>query len=218
MVGLDAMWHDADDALVRCLELAHQSFLARGLPVGCVIAGSNGERVSEGRNRAYDPLGGTDRLQRTPLAHAEMNALAAVDTGAELGGMTLWSSHQPCSMCAAACEFTGVGRVRFIAPDPSDDDDHADPDGIETEWVVVANLLFLSGVAAYSGQESSMIIRAGHREPEIVELMRATGDAALRQAGLRAALTTAWPAVEAAARERRERRERQARRSREEGN
>jgi len=31
---------------------------------------------------------------------------------------------------AAACEFTGVGRVRFIAPDPSDDDDHADPDGI----------------------------------------------------------------------------------------
>jgi tRNA(Arg) A34 adenosine deaminase TadA len=59
-----------------------------------------------------------------------MNALAAVDTAAELGGMTLWSSYQPCSVCAAACEFTGVGRVRFIAPDPSDDDDHADPDGI----------------------------------------------------------------------------------------
>ena len=54
-------------------------------------------------------------------------------------------------MCAAACEFTGVGRVVFIAPDPSASDSGEDPDGIETEWIVVANLLFLSGVAAYCG-------------------------------------------------------------------
>jgi hypothetical protein len=39
--------------------------LAGGLPVGSVIAGNNGERISEGRNRAYDPAGGTDR-QREP--------------------------------------------------------------------------------------------------------------------------------------------------------
>ena len=45
-----------------------------------------------------------------------MNALAGVDTGTELDGMTLWSSHRPCLMCAAACEFTGVGAVVFIAP------------------------------------------------------------------------------------------------------
>ena len=204
--GLDAMWHDADDALVRCLELAHESFLAGGLPVGSVIAGNNGERISEGRNRAYDPAGGTDRLQRTPIAHAEMNALAAVDTATELGPLTLWSSHRPCLMCAAACEFTGVGSVNFIAPDPSDDDGYEDPDGIEPEWVVVANLLFLSGVAAYSGSSSPMIIRAGQREPEIVDLMRGVGDAALRQAALHDALALAWPNVEAAARDRRKRR------------
>ena len=36
-------------------------------------------------------------------------------------------------MCAAACEFTGVGVVNFIAPDPSDDDLGEDPDGIATE-------------------------------------------------------------------------------------
>jgi tRNA(Arg) A34 adenosine deaminase TadA len=84
-----------------------------------VIVTSNGERVGEGRNRAYDPAGGTDRLQRTPIAHAEMNALAAISTGTELGDLTLRSSHQPCLTCAAACEFTGVGRVAFVAPDPS---------------------------------------------------------------------------------------------------
>src|SRR6185437_6014252 len=123
----------AGPALVRCLELAHQSFLAGGLPVGSVIVARDGQRVSEGRNRAYDPAGGPDRLQRTPIAHAELNALAGVETGAELAVMTLWSSHQPCSMCAAACEFTGVGEVRFIAPDPADADAGPDPDGVEAE-------------------------------------------------------------------------------------
>ena len=117
-----------------------------------------------------------------------MNALAGIDTGTEPGGMTLWSSHRPCMMCAAACEFTGVGTVIFIAPDPSDDNGGEDPDGIETEWVIAANLLFLSGVAAYSGSSSPMIVRAGQREPEITHLMRIAGETALRQPALRDAL------------------------------
>jgi tRNA(Arg) A34 adenosine deaminase TadA len=170
-----------------------------------VIVAAGGERVSEGRNRAYDPAGGADRLQRTPIAHAEMNALAGVDTGTDLGGMTVWSSHRPCLMCAAACEFTGVGAVIFIAPDPSDDDLGDDPEGIETEWVIAANLLFLSGVAAYSGPSSSMIVLARQREPEITSLMRIVGDTALRQPVLRDALAPAWPDIQAAARERRSR-------------
>ena len=208
MTGLETTWRDADPALLRCLELAHQSFLAGGLPVGSVIVTRDGERISEGRNRAYDPAGGADRLQRTPIAHAEMNALAGVDTGTELDGMTLWSSHQPCLMCAAACEFTGVGAVVFIAPDPSDDDGGEDPDGIAAEWIVVANLLFLSGVAAYSGSASPMIARAEQREPEVIQLMRIAGDAALRQPALRDALGPTWADIEAAAMERRSRRAR----------
>jgi len=202
---LDAMRQAAGPALVRCLELAHQSFLAGGLPVGSVIVARDGERVSEGRNRAYDPAGGADRLQRTPIAHAEMNALASVATGADLGSMTLWSSHRPCLMCAAACEFTGVGAVAFIAPDPSDPSPGPDPDGVETEWVVVASWLFLSGVAAYRGPSSPVIARAAQREPEITALMRAPGDTALRQASLRGALAPAWPAIRAAAQARRSR-------------
>ena len=197
------MWRQADAALLRCLELAHQSFLAGGLPVGSVIVARGGEKVSEGRNRAYDPTGGADRLQRTPIAHAEMNALAGIDTGTDLGGKTLWSSHRPCTMCAAACELTGVGAVIFIAPDPSDDDLGEDPDEIATEWVIAANLLFLSGVAAYSGSSSPMIARAGQREPEITNVMRIVGDTALRRSALRDALAGAWPDIQAAARKRR---------------
>jgi tRNA(Arg) A34 adenosine deaminase TadA len=207
MPGIDVMWRAAEGALLRCLELAHESFLAGGLPVGSVIIGRDGAAVSQGRNRAYDPVGGPDRLQRTPIAHAEMNALAAVDIAAELDGMTLWSSHRPCLMCAAACEFTGVGRVAFIAPDPSDDDDIKDPDGIEPEWIVLANLLFLSGVAAYSGSSAPMLIRARRREPEVIHLMDITGDATLRRPSLRDALTPVWPEIAAAAAERRNRRD-----------
>jgi tRNA(Arg) A34 adenosine deaminase TadA len=208
VTGLEATWRDADPALPRCLELAHQSLLAGGLPVGSVIVTRDRERISEGRNRAYDPAGGADRLQRTPIAHAEMNALAGVDTGTGLDGMTLWSSHQPCLMCAAACEFAGVGTVVFIAPDPSDDDGGEDPDGIAAEWIVVANLLFLSGVAAYSGSASPMIARAEQREPEVIQLMRVTGDAALRKPTLRDALEPTWADIQAAATERRSRRAR----------
>ena len=108
-------------------------------------------------------------------------------------------------MCTAACEFTGVGRVVFVAPDPSDDDGNADPGGIEPEWIVVANLLFLAGIAASSDPSSSMIVRARQREPEVVELMHRVGDSALRQAALRDALSPAWPAIETAARQRRAR-------------
>ena len=45
------------------------------------------------RTSPFSRAGGADRLQCTPIAHAEMNALAGIATGAELGRLTLWSSH-----------------------------------------------------------------------------------------------------------------------------
>jgi tRNA(Arg) A34 adenosine deaminase TadA len=85
-----------------------------------------------------------------------MNALAGIQTGTELGGMTLWSSHRPCMMCAAACEFTGVGAVIFMGPDPSDDDGREDPDGIEAEWVIAV------GAPAASTSRCPCARLAGH--------------------------------------------------------
>src|ERR1017187_3427247 len=134
MSGLDAMWHEADDALLRCRDLAHESFLGGGVPVGSVIAGSNGERVSEGRNPAYDPAGGTDQLQCTPVAHAEMNALAAVETGTDLASLTLWSSQRPCVLCAAACEFTGAGSVAFTRDGDANMLTGVSADGADDVW------------------------------------------------------------------------------------
>jgi tRNA(Arg) A34 adenosine deaminase TadA len=54
MADIDTSWPVADPALLRCLELAHASLLAGGLPCGAVVVDGDGMLVSEGRNRAYD--------------------------------------------------------------------------------------------------------------------------------------------------------------------
>jgi hypothetical protein len=109
-------------------------------------------------------------------------------------------------MCSAACAFTGVGVVDFVAPDPSDPDTYPDPDGMPAEWIVVANLLFLTGVANYSGPSAPMIARAREREPEIADMMALTDIAELSRPTLRAALSALWPQISVAADRRRQRR------------
>jgi tRNA(Arg) A34 adenosine deaminase TadA len=132
-----------------------------------------------------------------------MNALARMATSADLSAMTLWSTHQPCSMCAAACEFVGVGAVRFLAPDPSAT--HADPGGAGGEWLIVANLLFLAGIRAYSGATAPIIVRARDREPETTDLLNGTTSDQLRTDTLLAALAPIWTQVVSASQRRQDR-------------
>ncbi|HST65983.1 MAG TPA: nucleoside deaminase [Mycobacteriales bacterium] len=155
MDNFAAAWAALDAAPRRALELAYTALTSGGLPVGAVLVDAGGAIVAEGRNRAYDPPGGPDVLQGTPLAHAELNVLAAVPTDRDLSPDTLWSTHEPCSMCAAAAAFTGVGAVRHVAPDPwavaagrpaSDSVPLGAP-----EWALVAGVLFVLGVAARVG-------------------------------------------------------------------
>jgi tRNA(Arg) A34 adenosine deaminase TadA len=158
-------WDALDPAPRRALELAYESLVVGGLPVGGVLADAGGAIVAEGRNRAYDPRGGPDALQGTPLAHAELNVLAAVPTDRDLGPDTLWSTHEPCSMCAAAADFTGVGTVRYVAPDPwavaaapapTAAGARAVPLG-DPRWAAVAGVLFVLGVAARVGVGSPTV-------------------------------------------------------------
>jgi tRNA(Arg) A34 adenosine deaminase TadA len=157
-----AAWQALHPAFRRSLELAHQSLIAGGLPVGAALTDPAGVVVADGRNRAYDPPGGVDPLQGTPLAHAEMNTLAVARTDWELAECTLWSTQQPCGMCDAVAAFTGVGQVRYLAPDPWAVVHYGGVDATpqpiaptegpgEPVWAVSANVLFLLGVAARMG-------------------------------------------------------------------
>ncbi|HZD70217.1 MAG TPA: deaminase [Actinomycetes bacterium] len=171
-----AAWHDLDPPARRALELAYESLAGSGLACGAVITDADSHRIAEGRNRAYDPPGGPDALQGTPLAHAEMNAFAAVPTGRELAGCTLLSTQQPCSMCAAAAAFLEVGTVRYLAPDPSalasGQPDNAISVGPAADlWVVTANLLFLLSIASKAGVDHPTVVGNHELEPETTEVV-----------------------------------------------
>lgn len=195
-----AAWRDTAVAVRRSMELAHQSLVAGGLPIGSVVLDHGGRIIAEGRNRAYDAPGGVDRLQRCPIAHAEMNALAKISTETDLSATTLYSTHRPCLMCAAACEFTGVGVVRWVAPDPSDPANAADPADADHRWLVAANLWFLAGVLARRGPRAPTVVRAHSREPETATLLAAVDPATLRaKPTLWTALDPLWPRVTDAA-------------------
>ncbi len=161
-------WARLDTAPRRALKLAHEALASGGLAVGSVLIDSEASIVAEGRNHAYDPPGGRQILQRTPIAHAEMNALAAVETGRALADDTLWSTQEPCAMCAAAAAFVGVGHVRYLAPDPwaIAAEVSGATEGLDTRradvqpiWLVAVNLLFLLSVAPRQGLRHPTIVR-----------------------------------------------------------
>lgn len=102
----DARW------IARCLELAALAAAADEVPVGAVVV-LGGRIVGEGRNRVEE--------RRSPLAHAEMealqHALAAVGEK-RLPEAELFCTLEPCFLCAGAALHTRVRRVVFGARDP----------------------------------------------------------------------------------------------------
>lgn len=160
-------WHAVDAAFRGALAEAWTSLVSRGLPVGAVVSSRDGVELAKGRNRVYDPRGGSDPLQKTPLAHAEMNALAAVPSDTDLSRCILYSTHQPCSMCQAAADFIEVGEVRFLVSDPSavePSDRYSFTPDVDGRFGLGANVMFLHNIAWVAGPDSEIL--AGNRVSE----------------------------------------------------
>jgi tRNA(adenine34) deaminase len=105
---------DAGDArwMQRCLELARAAMAAGEVPVGAVVVLAD-RAVGEGRNRCEE--------LRSPLAHAEMEALqqALAAVGEKrLPAATLYCSLEPCFQCTGALLHARVARIVFAARDP----------------------------------------------------------------------------------------------------
>lgn len=102
----DARW------MARCLELARAAAARDEVPVGAVVV-VDGRAVGEGSNRCEE--------LRSPLAHAEMQALAvalATVGEARLPTATLYCTLEPCFMCTGALLHVRVARVVFGTRDP----------------------------------------------------------------------------------------------------
>ncbi|WZH50521.1 MAG: nucleoside deaminase [Nocardioides alkalitolerans] len=95
--------------LARAVELAVANVHEGGGPFGAVVV-RDGELVSTGQNRVTPAL--------DPTAHAEVQAIRAAcrELGTfTLAGCVLYSSCEPCPMCAAASLWARVDRVVYAA-------------------------------------------------------------------------------------------------------
>jgi tRNA(adenine34) deaminase len=103
---------DDDAFMQQALALAQEASALGEVPVGAVAVHS-GQVVGTGFNRR--------EVDRNPLAHAELLALAAAAKalGAwRLTGVTLYVTLEPCAMCAGALVQGRVTRLVFGAMDP----------------------------------------------------------------------------------------------------
>jgi tRNA(Arg) A34 adenosine deaminase TadA len=95
--------------LRRAIELAHEARADGRHPFGALIVSAQGKVMVESRNNAIRPSG-------DPTQHAELLACAAAGRRfpeEELRTATLYTSTEPCAMCAGAIYWTGISRVVY---------------------------------------------------------------------------------------------------------
>ena len=95
--------------LRQAIELAREARSDGRHPFGALIVNEFGETVAAALNNAVKPAG-------DPTQHAE--TLACADAAKrlsepELAKCTLYTSTEPCAMCAGAIYWIGLGRVVF---------------------------------------------------------------------------------------------------------
>lgn len=79
------------------------------MPFGCLLVAGDGEVLFEQGNQALHPI-------RDATAHAEAmigRRAAREYSPDELADATLYTSAEPCAMCAGTMYWAGVGRVVF---------------------------------------------------------------------------------------------------------
>jgi tRNA(Arg) A34 adenosine deaminase TadA len=95
------------DHLARAVALAHDARERGDHPFGALLVTADGT-VVEALNSV--------NTENDPTGHAETNlvrlAASSVEAG-DLASSTLFTSTEPCAMCAGAIYWSGIGRVVF---------------------------------------------------------------------------------------------------------
>jgi tRNA(Arg) A34 adenosine deaminase TadA len=95
--------------------MAWKSYRDGGVAVGAVVTDDTGTVLGSGRNQRFATV-----APRGLLAHAEMEALAAVPDDREGARRTrLYTTLYPCPMCLGATVVARVGHLAFGAYDPT---------------------------------------------------------------------------------------------------
>ena len=120
------MWAELSFPWQASVTQAWEAACAGTIPIGAVIEGPGGELMAVGRNRVYGPRVPDDtHLSGVRLAHAEINALLALEfsetleaRGITTRDCTIYTTTEPCPMCAGAIVMANLRRVCFASRDP----------------------------------------------------------------------------------------------------
>jgi tRNA(adenine34) deaminase len=101
------------DFMQLAIEQSRLAEAAGEVPVGAIIVDAQGAIIARGSNQVL--------RTSDPTAHAEIVALRAA--GAALAnyrllGCTLYTTLEPCAMCAGAILHARIARLVFATPDP----------------------------------------------------------------------------------------------------
>jgi len=95
--------------LRRCFALATQAREAGQHPFAAIVVDESGKVLVEAQNHSRPPEG-------DPTQHAEMvavSSVAKIASPARLARTTLYTSTEPCCMCAGAIYWANIGRVVY---------------------------------------------------------------------------------------------------------
>jgi len=112
------LWDELVTPWQACLEEAWAAYGAGTIPIGAVVVDATGQIVARGRNRIYDRTPAGRLLFGHRLAHAEVNALIAVDhERVDLPACAIYTTTEPCPLCVGAIRMLRLGAVHYASRD-----------------------------------------------------------------------------------------------------
>lgn len=111
-------WNDLSLPWQVAFDEAWASFRSGNFGVGAVLAdpAADDAIVTAGRNRVNQQQRVARTLTGNMMAHAEMNAMAELDAF-DAEGLHLYTTLEPCLMCAATAISLKVAHVHYAADD-----------------------------------------------------------------------------------------------------
>jgi tRNA(adenine34) deaminase len=115
---IPSVWETLSEPWRACVELAWESYRAGSLPIGAVVADADGRLMSYGRNRIHERSGPPGAVFGRKLAHAELNALLSFEGDEDSRARVLYTTTEPCPLCAGAARIADVGGLRYASREP----------------------------------------------------------------------------------------------------
>ena len=181
---VDDGWSRLPEHWCCAFRQAWAAYVAGTIPVGAVVVDPHRVIAAQARNRVFDasdpPRG---QLAGSWLAHAELNAIAQIDAERSRTGWAVYSTWEPCLLCAGAITVAFRWQVQKL----------------RGPFAVFAELL----LAVYTVEARPMSLTAArYREPPWRPLIETAGVVLTRgrERGetVEHVVATSWAAIEQA--------------------